>query len=172
MFKKIYLILIIAMFLGCATVPKESVTLSATVGRDLQEMQRSHLALVDLYFNGLIEDINRFIDDVYLPYQIKMTLSDEFWKEEMLSAIELASLDNSDSEIQKESFQKIQIFIQSIQSEVEYYRNLKLSPIEAQYEEIVHSINTSYEQIHYANSIVTGHLASVVKVHDTQNELL
>jgi 3-isopropylmalate dehydratase small subunit len=33
-------------------------------------------------------------------------------------------------------------------------------------------VDESYDRIHYANSIVTGHLASVVKVHDAQNELL
>ena len=34
------------------------------------------------------------------------------------------------------------------------------------------AIDRSYNQIIYANSIVTGHLASVRKVHDAQEELL
>ncbi len=29
-----------------------------------------------------------------------------------------------------------------------------------------------YQQLHRANSIVTGHLSSVAKVHEVQNELL
>ena len=33
-------------------------------------------------------------------------------------------------------------------------------------------IGRAYQQLHYANSIVTGHLSSVRKVHDTQAELL
>jgi hypothetical protein len=47
-----------------------------------------------------------------------------------------------------------------------------LQPIQQQYTVLLANINTSYDQIHYANSIVTGHLASVVEVHDTQNEIL
>ncbi|MEA3548097.1 MAG: hypothetical protein U9R66_10595 [Thermodesulfobacteriota bacterium] len=34
------------------------------------------------------------------------------------------------------------------------------------------SINSAYQQMHYANSIVTGHLSSVVKVHEVQADLL
>jgi len=49
---------------------------------------------------------------------------------------------------------------------------LKLKPVQDQYSNVLSIINKSYDQIHYANSIVTGHLASVVKVHETQNEIL
>jgi hypothetical protein len=34
--------------IGCAQVPPQSVELSATLGRDLQELQRSHRKAVDL----------------------------------------------------------------------------------------------------------------------------
>jgi len=37
---------------------------------------------------------------------------------------------------------------------------------------VLGAIDRSYNQIIYANSIVTGHLASVRKVHDAQEELL
>ena len=170
-FKSIF----IGMFLlitGCAQIPKEAVELSATVGRDLAEMRKSHIALVDLYYTELINDINSFIDNVYLPFQIKTTLADDVWKNAMLSAIETASSGDPGGSATVESFQKIEAFIQIIQEEVEAYRKLKLKPVKDQYADVKSKINQSYEQIHYANSIVTGHLASVVKVHETQNEIL
>ena len=168
-----FLAITLALLLGaCAQVPKEAVELSATVGRDMSEMKKSHVALVDIYYNKLFTDINKFIDDVYLPYQIQKTLEDNMWKNEMLSAIESASKSDPTGNTQKESFQKIEAFLQIIHEEVEDYRKLKLKPVKDQYTLVLSNINQSYEQIHYANSIVTGHLASVVKVHDTQNELL
>ncbi len=68
-------VITLALLLGaCAQVPREAVELSATVGRDISEMRKSHVALVDLYYTELLEDINKFIDNVYLPYQIQRTL--------------------------------------------------------------------------------------------------
>lgn len=168
----ILFIALTALLAGCAQVPKESVELSTTVGRDVSEMKRSHLALVDLYYKGLMRDINDFVDKVYLPYQIQRTLSDDLWKREMLSAIESASRPDTTGARQIESFQKIEAFLLIIQEEVESYRKLKLQPIKDQYDSVRAGISDAYDQIHYANAIVTGHLASVVKVHDAQSELL
>ena len=163
----------LALLLGaCAQVPKEAVELSVTVGRDISEMRKSHMALVDQYYSELLEDINKFIDNVYLPYQIQRTLADDLWKNEMLSAIESASRVDPSGNAQKESLKKIEAFLLIIQEEVEAYRKMKLKPVQDQYSTVSFNINQSYEQIHYANSIVTGHLASVVKVHDTQIEIL
>jgi len=169
---KLFSFLLVALLAGCAQVPKEAVELSATVGRDLTEMKKSHIALVDLYYSGLLYDINSFIDKVYLPYQIQRTLTDNTLKREILSAIKSAIQPVHSGTTQKESFEKIGVFLLIIQQEVESYRKLKLKPVQDQYTSVLDSINTSYDQIHYANSIVTGHLASVVKVHNTQNEIL
>ena len=145
-------ILIMIFLAACAQVPKEAVELSATVGRDLAEMKKSHIALVDLYYSELINDINSFIDNVYLPYQIQRTLSDDFWKNEMLSAIGSASEYDSSGTAQIESFEKIEAFLIIIQEEVEAYRKLKLEPVQDQYTDVKENINNSYDQIHYANS--------------------
>lgn len=169
---KLAVLLIVTLLASCAQVPKEAVELSATVGRDLTEMKKSHIALVDLYYSGILKDINSFIDNVYLPYQIQRTLADNVWKTEMLTAINSASRHDATGKAQKEAFEKIQVFLLVIQEEVEAYRKLKLKPVQEQYRRVLNSINQSYDQIHYANSIVTGHLASVVKVHESQNELL
>ncbi len=169
---KLIAIILVALLTGCAHVPKEAVELSVTVGRDLSEMKKSHIALVDLYYSELQNDINSFIDNVYLPYQIQRTLADDIWKNEMLSAIESASQADPTGSKQKELFAKIEAFLLIIQEEVESYRKLKLKPVQHQYASVLSDINNAYDQIHYANSIVTGHLASVVKVHNTQNEIL
>jgi hypothetical protein len=165
-------ILITFVIGGCAQVPKEAVELSATVGRDLEEMKKSHVAFIKLYYEVLIKDINQFVDEVYLPYQIQKTLSDDVIKDDMISSIVEASKNDSSATKQKEALEKLNIFHLIIHEEIDAYRELKLSPILEQYSSVMNDINKSYDQIHYANSIVTGHLASVLKVHDTQNEIL
>jgi len=169
---KVLLLTLSVVIVGCAQVPRESVELSATVGRDLAEMRKSHTALIDIYYGKLMSNVNQFIDNVYLPYQIQKTLSDDAIKQEMLSAIESASRIDVTGERQKDAFQKIQFFHLIIHEEVEAYRKIKLKPVKDQYKSVLAGVNNTYEKIHYANSIVTGHLASVLKVHDAQNEIL
>jgi len=169
---RLFAMVLMSLMIGCAQVPKESVELSATVCRDMAEMRKSHIALVDIYYTGVLNDINVFIDNVYRPYLIQRTLADDFWKEQMLSAVESASKSDASGTLQKESLQKIEAFLSIVQQEAQVYKKLKLKPIQDQYASVLNSINSSYDQIHYANSIVTGHLASIVKVHDAQNKML
>ena len=60
--------------IGCAHVPKESVELSATVGRDIAQVYRAHRELAVVLYERIKSDINRFIDEVYAPYQIQKLL--------------------------------------------------------------------------------------------------
>ncbi|MEW6507079.1 MAG: hypothetical protein AB1432_04955 [Bacteroidota bacterium] len=169
---KVFLTSLILFLSACAQVPKEAIELSATVGRDLAEIRKSHIALVDLYYQRLFDDINNFIDDIYLPFQVQNTLSDAEIKKDLLDSIEKASRENESGSAQKEALEKIQIYLLEVTSEVESFRKERLKPVKEQYSILLKNINQAYDQIHYANSIVTGHLASVRKVHDTQDEIL
>jgi len=59
-----------------------------------------------------------------------------------------------------------------IHGEVEAYRKQKTEPLKTQRAALLDSIDNTYKRIQYANSVVTGHLASVVKVHEAQDEIL
>lgn len=49
---------------GCAQIPKESVELSSTVGRDVSAIQVSHLTLINIYFDDKEAMINKWVDQV------------------------------------------------------------------------------------------------------------
>jgi hypothetical protein len=172
MIRSVLILSIVLFIISCAQVPKESVELSATVGRDMVEMEKAHIAIVNIYYDRLFNDINEFVDNVYMPFQIQQTLGDATLREEIMSAIEAAGKPDPTGEKQKSVIEILGIFLEEIQREVESYRRTKLMPVEQQQATLLANIEESYDRIHYANSIVTGHLASVVKVHDTQNEIL
>ncbi len=163
---------ILLLLTACSQVPKEAIELSATVGRDLAEIRKSHIALVDLYYEHLFDDINQFVDDVYLPFQVQQTLSDPELKKELLKAIEAAIRDDATGTTQKEAMEIIESFLVGINDEVDSFKEEQLKPVKEQYHSLVTNLNQAYDQIYYANSVVTGHLASVRKVHDTQDEIL
>jgi len=147
---------------ACSSIPKESVELSLTTGRDISAMQRAHLELIDLFYNRLISDVNRFIDEVYAPYQTEK-LVEEFGDE---------LLDENSKGEKKINLDKMKIILEELYSEIEDYRKSKLQPLEEQRDSIKQNIINSYNRIIYANSIVTAHLASIIKVKDAQLEIL
>ena len=78
---KILVVIFSALLLvSCASIPKETVTLSKTIGSDLQILHDSHRNMVQLYYNGIKLNINTFIDDVYAPFIIHHVLEVELNK--------------------------------------------------------------------------------------------
>ena len=166
-----YVVMVLFVLLSsCAHVPKESVTLSATVGRDIAEMHRAHRELVVLLYDRMAKDVNKFVDEVYVPYQIQKTMKE--YQDILKDAIMQASKSDPTGEAQEKVVALMTVYIEELRNEIESYRNLKLKPIKAQRKSFLSELDDSYQKIHYANSIVTGHLGSVVKLHETQSEIL
>ena len=92
--------------------------------------------------------------------------------ESMTGSILEAAKNSSDIVKQKKAISLMNDFVSVVHEEVEIYRKILLAPIEEQELEVMSAIDRSYNQIIYANSIVTGHLASVRKVHDAQEDVL
>ena len=177
--KKVFSYLgMLAVFYSCATVPKESIELSATVGRDIVTAYHSHKELANILFTRMKKDVNTFVDDVYAPYQIGELLKDDYADansgefESMTGSIIDAAKNSTDKEKQKTAISDMSVFVSIVHEEVETFRKILLEPIEKQEKEVLLAIDRSYNQIIYANSIVTGHLASVRKVHDAQEQIL
>jgi hypothetical protein len=180
--KIITISMLVFIFISCAQVPKESVELSATIGRDLAIVHQSHRQIAIILFERMNDDVNRFIDNVYTPYQIQNVMNRQFelamsskpedQRKSLFYAINIAFKPDASSQIQKQVVKGMEIFVSRIHRDINEMRNEMLDPLNLQEKEILSSIDRSYQQLHYANSIVTGHLSSVAKVHETQSELL
>jgi hypothetical protein len=182
---KIKVLSVILLFIfttSCASVPKESVELSTTIGRDLAVVHESHRETAKIVFSRMRNDINRFIDDVYAPYQINRVMSRQKdlstssdpndRKKSLLLGINAAFSGDASLKLQNAVLKGMGSMVFKLRKDIESMRNQLLDPVNLQEKELLASIDRSYQQLHYANSIVTGHLSSVVKVHNTQADLL
>jgi len=179
----LYIALLVGLFVAaCAQVPKESVELSVTVGRDIVSVHKAHRELAQLVFERMRRDINRFVDTIYAPFQVRNVMESdnrlarsqnpEDRKKSLLLGINAAFSPDASAKFQESVLKGMGIMVGKIHKDVESMRNELLTPLNAQEKEVLGSIDRAYHQLHYANSIVTGHLSSVVKVHETQDELL
>ena len=153
---------------GCAQVPKESIELSSTVGRDISAIQVSHLALINLYFDDKEALINRWVDQVYTPSQITAVVGNAAIRTELETAINNAAAGQNQDVLIK----RFDSVITLIRNDVEKTRKELLSPIQSARNDTLTKVQAAYTQVQLGNSIVTGYLSSLIKVTDTQNELL
>ena len=65
------------LFLACADIPEEAVTLYVAVGKDIEEVHRSYRALAKRYFQRMKADINAFINIAYQPFVAEHLLTDK-----------------------------------------------------------------------------------------------
>lgn len=178
----VFIVLVGLLFAACASVPKESVELSATVGRDLAIVHKAHREIAQILFTRMRSDVNRFVDDVYAPFQIRnamnrqqqlaISTNSEDRRKSLLLAINAAFKPDASEKLQSAVLKAMASMVQKIQQDIESMRKELLEPLDAQEPEVLGSIDRAYQQLHYANSIVTGHLSSVTKIHETQVELL
>jgi hypothetical protein len=153
---------------GCAQIPRESVELSNTVGRDVSAIEVSHLALIKLYFDDKEARINQWVDQVYAPSQITAVVGNAAIRAELETAINNAAAGQNQDVLVK----RFNSVITLIRDDVEKTRGQLMSPIESARADTLTRVQAAYTQVQLGNSIVTGYLSSLVKVTDTQNQLL
>lgn len=148
---------------ACATIPKETIELSNTVGRDLEEVHRSHRALASLLFDIMEKDVNKFINEIYAPAYIKK-FATEYKLDDKVKGIVATAPNNLLPVLVR--------FVEKSNETIENKRAELLNQIKAQSNQVINDIDTSYRQLQAAQALIAGHLASVMKVHDAQNEML
>jgi hypothetical protein len=140
------------------------VELSVTLGRDLVEVHRAHRELAVRYFDQIKNDINTFVHQVYRPYAIQKAMQDF----QLLDKINKAQRPDAEPD----ALAVMGLFVTLLSHEIESFRHELLDPIETREHEVLSAIDDAYQKLQNANAIVTGHLASIRKVHDAQEELL
>ena len=164
----------ISMFLmtSCAAIPKATVTLSQTMGSDIVALQKSHRATVDLLFERIEGDINRFVDEVYAPYVINFVLKEELNAYENGDAsLYLTLIDagkNATKEATSEAVQVMLEFTEAANAEVNGKREELLAPVLEQKHALLRSIDESYTNVLAANATLTAYLASARKLKETR----
>ncbi len=171
------LIVVLSFFLSCVSIPKESITLSQTLGKDLQILHKSHRNMVDIHFKKIKDDINSFVDDTYAPYVIHYVLNKQLEAYEKGDSTSIYAVIHKAGEVKgKEqseiALEKMESFLNAARNNIESKRKNLLEPIEKQQSKILKTVDDSYEHAIYANSTITGHLQSIRKVKEAQQEAL
>lgn len=174
--KKIGFLLIMILVSACVVIPKETVTLSETLGSDLKVLHNAHRNIVSLHYQKIKDDINSLVDEVYAPFIINYVLKDELknykaGNPSLFGTIEIAG-QKTGKEESDNALKVMSDFLDAARDQIETKRNELISPIESQESKLLLSIDQSYEHVIYANDAITSYLQSIRKVKATQEEAL
>lgn len=169
-------ILLTILLASCVTIPKETITLSQTLGNDLVILHQAHQNIIQIHFNKIEGDINSFVDDVYAPFIIHYVLKSEMTKfktgtSSLYGSIEKAGTDDN-LQATEDAIKLMKDFQEAARFQIEKKRTELLAPILSQETDVIKAVDQSYENAIYANSTITGYLQSIRKVKSAQQEAL
>jgi hypothetical protein len=153
---------------GCAVVPPESARLSASVGQQLQEIRKSHLAYIDRTYGILEMEANRVVDNVYGPKLITAALNGGSGAT-LMAKLEAGKKGGEDA---RTAVLYTSRFLENIRKNVEAERTRVLQPIRDQKALALANANQAWNQVMQGNTTLTVYLDSLSKVRDAQDELL
>lgn len=168
-FSLVFLLLITS----CASIPKESVILSETIGSDIKDLRRSQINLINLYYKNISNNINEFVNNVFRPFIINNILSEELRSyrsggKNIYGNLVEAGEANASIESINLAVSEMQDLLDATNSIVEQKRDELLDPINSQRDSLLYLTNNKYDNLIYANTSLTAYLKSLQEIKKSQ----
>ena len=149
---------------ACASVPPESVQLSAALGRDLPVLHAAHRETANQYFNKLLLEVDDFVEEEYRPFVIRKALEDL----DLVAEIQRAAR----GEGELDPLDLMEIFAEETIAKIQSFRAEMRAPLEEQRDQVILAVDDAYMKAIRANAVLTAHLSSIRDVHAAQEEAL
>jgi len=155
---------------GCASVPKSSVQLSETIGRDLGSMRDGYVALVRKTYERARLDAREFVWKVYAPGAIRAVLQDDPSTDftGALSDVKKAL----DQDREEEALEAMSAATRVIMNDIHDFERSLVEPLDEQEQRLVQRIDESFALVIRANATITRLLSSASKVEEAHQEFL
>ena len=156
----IFLSIFILIITGCATVPKEVVELSYTVGQDLEAVHLSYRSLLQKHFESLRIQTLTYLENRWIPIYLN----------EFIKSGDLIALAKDPDPVK--TFEGVSAWVEVAIEEIENKKKQLLNPIEQDEKALLESVDEAFDRLIWANATITAHLNSIRKVKEVQDEAL
>jgi hypothetical protein len=138
------------------------------VGTDLLALQKSHRFYVNAYYDRLVVEANRLIDEQYTP----MLMADAINGKSGERLMEKVGAIKTSPQAAQDAAAFTERFFQNVKTRVDSQRTSIVGGIEAARKKALAQTEDAYTQVVQGQSTVTAYLASLVKLREAQNDLL
>ena len=140
---------------GCASTPKETVTLSMTVGKDIEQLHSGYRQTIRLSFDQMRQAGLSVIDNVWTPAYLKSFVTSG----ELIEAA------------QAEQTERVDYWARIAIRAIDDKRKDFLGPLQEREDELVAAVDAAFDRVINANAAVTANLNSVLKVQVLQDQV-
>lgn len=155
-----HLVFMMLLFIGCATVPKEVVELSYTVGDDIEAVQNSYKLLVQTYFDGLRNQTLTFLNEKWRPAYLQRFIKESKLVERI-----------SDSDPDKVLI-AVEVWTNQAIKTIENKKDSLIAPIDKDENNLMNTIDEAFANLIRSNAVITANLNSIRDVKELQDETL
>lgn len=145
-------------FISCVSVPKEAPQLSHELGVQLEELESSHMALVQNFFDGKRKEIREFIDDEWAPL-----FAENFFNQPAIAQAweEIVAADDKEARLEFIALVAPEMVLQTEKA----YRKI-IEPIEELENHLVRAIRDKYDYSFEMNRTLTNYLSATSKTSE------
>ena len=158
------LTLVVPTLGACVSIPAEAPELSATLGVRISAIEQSHLTLLHRYFDMKRRDVDRFVDQVWVP-----PFAERLFKDPAISKTwdQIVSSGN-----RHDRLQFIVRLGPKLQQKINQKRLELIQPLDALERRIQQKIEAEYDQARSINNTLTSFLTSASEVAENRNRYL
>ena len=147
---------VILSMTACASVPKETVALSRTVGRDVVQLQSGYRETIRFSFDQMRQAGLSMIDNVWTPVYLRSFVT----RGQLVEAAK------------DEQTEKIEYWARAAIKAIDDQRKKFLDPLQEREDALVAEVDAAFDRVINANAAVTANLNSVLKVQNLQDQVL
>jgi len=154
----------LAFAAGCSKVPQAAPELSVELGRRISAIESSHMALLRQYFDDKRAQVDRFIDEQWIPVFAEETMNDPF-----MSGLwtQVAASDDPNDRLQF-----ILRLAPKLQREINSQRTSMIAPLDNLEHEIERRLRDEYNQARAINQSLTNLLQSAADITEMRQGYL
>jgi len=186
---------------GCVTAPRETVELAEIVDQQIAEVQTSHEKFVRLYYDTLRGDVDRFLEEKWIPQFLANVVdgsgeSSKRFRADLDNAYKLSAVD-WEKEVRIDSVQDNAVqqairgalgqlatrekttvgmvlldFSVGVQTQISERRRSLIQPIDEQEAYVLDQLRTTYADLQRGAAAIKAHLASVAKLVEQRDTVL
>ncbi|ACJ31130.1 hypothetical protein swp_4487 [Shewanella piezotolerans WP3] len=149
---------------GCATIPPEAPNLSSELGNRISALENANITLLNRYFDQKRIEVDRFIQDVWLP-----EFANEFFQKPFISDAWNTVVTENDKQ------QRLTFLLKTgpkLQEMINDKRIELIQPLDELERRIERNIKAEYGQARGINNSITSFLLSASKVSENRDRYL
>jgi len=160
---------------GCATVPQETVEMSRIIGEDIAKIKKSHMVLVNDYFDNLTQKRMDYLEKQWLPAFIERSIVQGKLREIAAGKLVISEkgfIPPKQGEGEQGLLTSTVLWSMAVAKGIEEKKKRLVAPLEVERKKLLRDIEDDFDRLMEGNAAITAHLNSIRKANKFQNEAL